>query len=186
MHEATNALHGRDRGGVHRAYARGAAAGDCDWALVGTATLYATFIVVPPSAQILVPAPAGASNGRVALNSTRIFWTQRGTPIAIWSMSKSGGEPFKEADASPASLVVDDRNLYWTDTGTLNLKPIGGGAATVLFKGGFISRLALDETGAIYWADHEGPQIGPVRRLQAGAMTTLASGQDPAGGLAVD
>src|SRR5204863_410619 len=96
-----------------------------------------------------------------------------------------GGEPFKEADASPASLVVDDRNLYWTDTGTLNSKPIGGGAATLLFKGG-ISRLALDETGAIYWTESEGPQIGTVRRLQAGAMTTLASGQDPAGGLAVD
>ena len=46
--------------------------GDCDWALVGTATLSATFIVVPPSAQILVPAPAGASNERVALNSTRV------------------------------------------------------------------------------------------------------------------
>ena len=160
--------------------------GDCDWALVGTATLSATFIVVPPSAQILVPAPAGASNGGVALNSTRIFWTQSGPPIAIWSMSKTGGEPFKEAAASPASLVVDDRNLYWTDTGTLNSKPIGGGAATVLFKGGFISRLALDETGAIYWTDHEGPQIGTVRRLQTGAMTTLASGQDPAGGFAVD
>ena len=95
-----------------------------------------------------MPTPAGASNERVALNSTRIFWTQSGPPIAIWSMSKSGGDPFKEADASPASLVVDDRNLYWTDTGTLNSKPIGGGAATVLFKGGFISRLALDETGA--------------------------------------
>src|ERR1700756_5424314 len=43
--------------------------GDCDWALVGTATLYATFIVVPPSARILVPAPAGASNEHLALNS---------------------------------------------------------------------------------------------------------------------
>src|SRR5438270_816890 len=60
------------------------------------------------------------------------------------------------------------------------------GATFVGWSGACSAGLALDETGAIYWTDHEGPQIGTVRRLQAGAMTTLASGQDPAGGLAVD
>jgi hypothetical protein len=159
--------------------------GDCDWALVGTATLTATFIVVPPSAQLLVPAPAGGSNEHLALNSTRVFWTQHGPPDAIWSMSKSGGEPFKEADASPLSLAADDRNLYWTDSRALMSKPIGAGAANVLFTGGFISRPALDETGALYWTESDGPQTGTVRRLQGGAMTTIASGQDPVA-LAVD
>lgn len=159
--------------------------GACDWALAGTASLTATFIVVPPSAQLLVPRPAGGTNEHLALNSTRVFWTQQGPTDAIWSMPKSGGEPFKEADTSALSLVADDRNLYSTDGSALTSKPIGGGAAKVLFTGGFISGPALDETGALYWTENGGPQRGTVRRFQGGAMTTIASGQDP-GALAVD
>ena len=159
--------------------------GGCEWALVGSATLGATFIVVPPSAEIVVPAPAGAPIERIAVNSTRIFWTQQVPPDTIWSMSKSGGEPFKEADASPVSLLADDRNLYWTDGRTLFSKPIGGGAASVLFTGISFSRPALDETGALYWTESDPPQPGTVRRLQGTVMSIIASGQY-AGALAVD
>ena len=146
--------------------------------------------------EALVLAPNDETNGTViALNSTRVFWTRdiSGIGRSIWSISKNGGDAVRVANgsstASASAFVADEGNLYWTDYDHLYSTPVGGGQETLLFTGSPIGRLALDETGAVYWTVGQccsGDNSGSVHRMQNRTHTVLAEGQNPTGAVAVD
>ena len=146
--------------------------------------------------ETLVLAPNDGTNGTtIALNSTRVFWTRdiNGSGRSIWSISKNGGDALRVANgsatASAFAFVADDGNLYWTDYDHVYSTPVGGGQESLLFTGSPIGRLALDETGALYWTVGQccsGDNSGSVHRMQNGTHTVLAEGQNPMGAVAVD
>jgi len=146
--------------------------------------------------KTLVLAPNDGTNGTtIALNSTRVFWTRdiSGMGRSIWSISKYGGDAVRvvngSATASTSAIVADDGSLYWTEWDHVYSTPVGGGQVTLLFTGYPIGRLALDETGAVYWTVGQccsGDNSGSVHRMQKGTHTVLAEGQNPTGAVAVD
>jgi len=146
--------------------------------------------------ETLVLAPNDGTNGTtIALNSTRVFWTRdiNGSGRSIWSISKNGGDAVRVANgsatASAFAFVADDGNLYWTDYDHVYSTPVGGGQEALLFTGSPIGRLALDETGALYWTVGQccsGDNSGSVHPMQNGTHTVLAEGQNPMGAVAVD
>jgi len=146
--------------------------------------------------EALVLAPNDETNGlTIALNSTRVFWTRdiSGIGRSIWSISKNGGAAVRVANgsatASTSAIVADDSNLYWTEWSHVYSTPVGGGQVKLLFTGDPIGRLALDETGAVYWTVGQccsGDNSGSVHRIQNGTHKVLAEGQNPTGAVAVD
>ena len=144
-----------------------------------------------PVALVLAP-DDGTNDEAIALNSTRVFWPRdiNGSGRSIWSISKNGGDAVRVANAPSASaLVADDGNLYWTEFYNVYSAPAGGGQPTLLFTGFPIGKLALDESGAVYWTVGEccsGANSGSVHRMQNGTHTVLAEGQNPIGPVAVD
>ena len=141
-------------------------------------------------------APNDGTNGpTIALSSTRVFWTRdiSGVGRSIWSISKNGGDAVRVADGaatrSTSAMVTDDGILYWTESDNVYSTPVGGGQVTLLFTGYPIGRLALDETGSVYWTVGQccsGDNSGSVHRMQKGTHTVLAEGQNPMGAVAVD
>lgn len=139
--------------------------------------------------EVLVLAANDGTNLTVlALNSSRLFWprwTSAGS--AIWSVGKNGGEPVRVVGGTASAIVADDAYLYWTDQYNLYSAPVGGGQVAQLASGYPIGKLALDETGALYWTIGAGYNTaGSVHRMADRADTVLASDQHPTGAVAVD
>jgi hypothetical protein len=65
---------------------------------------------------------------------------------------------------------------------------VGGGEVALLFSSSPIGRLALDETGALYWTVglRSSSNDGSVHRMQGRVDKVLASGVSPMGAVAVD
>src|SRR5437588_850707 len=144
--------------------------GDCTVTLSKDATVYANFVVQPPPLPSQVHLSASTSG-----------------PGTITGAGLNCGDSSSTASAS--AFVVDEGNLYWTDYDHLYSTPVGGGQETLLFTGSPIGRLALDETGAVYWTVGQccsGDNSGSVHRMQNRTHTVLAEGQNPTGAVAVD
>src|SRR5207302_9886594 len=95
-------------------------------------------------------------------------------------ISKHGGDARRVANGSAAAsafaFVTDGGILYWTDYDHVYSTPVGGGQESLLFTGSPIGRLALDETGALYWTVGQccsGDNSGSVHRMQNGTHTCL-------------
>jgi len=139
--------------------------------------------------EVLALAPNDGTNGGIiALNSTKVFWPRYSNGNAIWSTGKNGGAAVQVASGYATAIVADDSYLYWTDGSSIYSTPVGGGQIALLFSGGPIGKLALDETGALYWTVNSSgrPSSGSVHRMQNRTDTMLAGGQNPIGAVAVD
>jgi List-Bact-rpt repeat protein len=140
--------------------------------------------------EVLVLAANDFTNIAVlALNSTQVFWprsTSGGT--GIWSVSKKGGTATRVSSGWASAIVTDDSYLYWTDGTSLYSTPVGGGEIALLFSSYPIGRLALDETGALYWTvgSTRGLNTGSVHRMAGRVDKVLANGVQPLGAIAVD
>ena len=145
--------------------------------------------------EVMVLAPNDGTNGSpdcvfcsrlLAINSTQLFWNrypseQHRDGLSIWAIPKKGGTAVRVADGSPSAMVADDGYLYWTDSMNLYSTPVGGGEVALLAREPVLSinKLALDETGALYYVTGRGLGTnGSVHRMQNRADTVLASGQN--------
>ncbi len=134
--------------------------------------------------EVMALAANDGTNGSViALNSTQLFWQRYSDGNGIWAISKKGGTASRVAGAYANSIVADDSYLYWTDSSSIYSTPVGGGQVALLATGNSIGRLALDDTGALYWTVSS---TGTVHRMMNRSDTVLASGQNPLGVVAVD
>jgi len=141
--------------------------------------------------EVLALAPNDGTNGTtIALNSTHLFWSRYtgSGSSGIWAVPKKGGDAVRVATGYAYAMVADDAYLYWTDTSNLYSTPVGGGQVALLFSANYIGKLALDETGALYWtvSANSGANSGSVHRMQDRADTVLAKEQNPQGAVAVD
>jgi hypothetical protein len=138
--------------------------------------------------EVLVLAANDGTNITVlASSSTRLFWPRwMSAGSAIWSVPKNGGDPLRVVGGTASAIVADDAYLYWTDQYSLYSAPVGGGQVAQLASGYPIGKLALDETGSLYWTVGAGNALGSVHRMQNRADQVLAADQHPTGGIAVD
>jgi hypothetical protein len=149
-----------------------------------------TKITAEFQSEMLVLAPNDGTNGAtLAVNPTHVFW-QRYQPGGneIWSISKNGAGAARVTNGYVQAMVADDSYLYWTDGGNIYSTPVGGGEVALLFSGSLIGKLALDETGALYWAarSSSGENSGSIHRMQSRADAVLAKAVSPLGAVAVD
>ena len=138
--------------------------------------------------EVMALAPNDGTNSTVmALNSTNLFWPRYSTPTAIWSVPKKGGTALRVTGGYAYAMVADDSYLYWTDTNNLYSTPVGGGGEVALLATSTsMGRMALDESGALYWIVNNGNNgAGTVHRMQDRADSVIASGQSPTS-IAVD
>jgi hypothetical protein len=129
----------------------------------------------------------GTNLGRIALNSTHLFWVRalNNGGFSIWSIPKTGGQAIKVADGIVSAHVADDAHVYWSNGNDIFSAPASGGKATLLVTSPSVGRLSLDESGALHWAG-AGGGVGGVFRMRDGVVTTLAKGEHPQGEVAVD
>jgi hypothetical protein len=133
---------------------------------------------------------AGAAEG-LALDGTRVFWTEHLAKGSVRSDDKAGGAPLVVAGAqnSPSRLAVDDANVYWvSDTiDAIAMAPKGGGAVTVLAQGKEvkIGGIAVDDTW-VYWANSGGGTIARVPKSPPHDVEILAEGLTIPVAVAVD
>jgi hypothetical protein len=100
----------------------------------------------------------------------------------------------------PVAVVLDARNAYWADRGTVasgfndgaieRTALCGGGVVTLAAQQPWAGALAVDAT-AVYWANVGGMQSGAQGAIMkvsidGGSPTTLASDQDGPSTIAVD
>lgn len=145
--------------------------------------------------EVIVLAPNDGTNTVwIALNSTQVFWprTVNGDD-ELWSVSKNGGTPSRVAShVTVNATAADDSFLYWTDTQNIYSTPVGGGQVAVLSGTWPIGKLALDETGALYWTvgrdlSQDNFIGGAVHRTKNRVDTVIVSTEIPSNeGLGVD
>jgi List-Bact-rpt repeat protein len=127
-----------------------------------------------------------------AINSTDLFYSRytNADGNTVWAVSKTGGTPRRLGGGSARFMVADDGYLYWADYWSIYSVPVGGGSPSQIFSGANgIGRLALDETGALYWTSNvwQAWQAGAsVHRMQSRIDSTLADKLRAAEGVAVD
>jgi hypothetical protein len=122
----------------------------------------------------------------LAVDSENLYWTNPFLDQSLVRLALDGGTPFTIAHGIPFQLAVDKTSLYWTDLGTgLEKTAKNGNGATItnFSSAANASALALDD-GNIYW----GTKDGFIARATVAGQdtTTLASGQDHLGNMAVD
>jgi len=126
----------------------------------------------------------------LAIDSSKVFLGRHsadGASISLWSVPKTGGTPVELTSGFPAFMAAADAFLYWTDLDPLWSAPVGGGAASQLFAGVDMGRIALDAQGALYWVETGSvDKPGAIHRMQNRVDQVIASGQAANGGIAVD
>jgi hypothetical protein len=133
---------------------------------------------------------AGAAEG-LAIDGTRVYWTEHLATGSIRADDKAGGAPSVVAGAQtwPSRLAIDDANVYWVSDqiDTVSMAPKDGGAVTVLAQGKEvkIGGIAVDDAW-VYWANSGGHTIARVPKKPPFDVQILAQGQAVPVGVAVD
>jgi hypothetical protein len=141
----------------------------------------------------------------LALDATSIYFAEA-NPGRISKVPLAGGAPVPLATgvSFPQGLVVDASNIYWVEGGgappdydtRLMMMPLAGGTPTPLWDDGALATAALAvDAHNIYWTTSSSSTVngstvctGKVLSMPigGGAPTTLATGQDCPGPIAVD
>jgi hypothetical protein len=110
------------------------------------------------------------SSGGIAVDSTRVYWTNAvAASGSVMSVARGGGAmPVTLASRQdlPFSLAIDSTNVYWANwnSGTIMATPLGGGPTTTLATGQSNPYgVAVDAT-AVYWRDYGGGTIMKVAK----------------------
>lgn len=128
----------------------GDASANCSFTANGEVRVTATFSYL---VNTLV-ANDGTNVQTLAINSTDAFYLRylNSEGYSIWAVSKAGGQPRRVTSGYGSTMTADDGYVYWADSNSIYSAPVGGGSASLIFSGANgIGRLALDETGALYW-----------------------------------
>ena len=135
----------------------------------------------------------GTNMPTFAINSTDLFYGRytNADGYTVWAVSKTGGTPRRLGGGSARFMVADDGYLYWADYySSIYSVPVGGGSPSLIFSGANgIGRLALDETGALYWTSNifqAWQSKASVHRMQDRTDHILADNLPVSEGVAVD
>jgi hypothetical protein len=142
---------------------------------------------------------ATASNGLIAdlaVDDTSVYWLESnamgGTSVRKAPAAGGASTELATSPASPANLVIDANNVYFTDyaggTSTLWRVAIAGGGASMLTSFAADSTRLADlatDGQSVYWASHAAGAIRAVM-VDGGAPTDVATGQAGPLALAID
>lgn len=157
-----------------------------------TDALESAVVKVPIGGGPATPLFAGGVNpqGGMAMTATNIFWT--GTPIAgtdVMTVPISGGtaSSFSLGSQAASGIATDGSSVYWTivNGGVLKQSVVGSKPIPTAVGDGKVDAVSMvvDEK-SVYWTDRVSNAVMSVP-IDGGAITTLASGQQPFG-IAVD
>jgi hypothetical protein len=151
--------------------------------------------------QMLVLASDPAAGTTLALDSTEVFYgsPEHGSDPAqsftvIRAVPKTGGATriVAVSPAPVASIRANDSFVYWTTFASnagVYRAPVGGGATQVVFSGGHVSDLAMDDAN-VYFGHfpQDGARDGVVYSvpIAGGSPFALTNGVVPWDGIAVD
>jgi hypothetical protein len=133
---------------------------------------------------------SGAAEG-LALDGTRIYWTEHLARGSVRADDKAGGAPaiVAAAQTSPSRVAIDEANVYWVSdiSDAIAMAPKDGGAVTVLAQGKEvkIGGIAVDETW-VYWANSGARTIARVLKAPPHDVEILAQNLGVPVGVAVD
>jgi hypothetical protein len=111
----------------------------------------------------------------LALDSTRVYWTDAGT-LTVGSAPKTGGSPSTLASAQQGAdrIAVDDTYVYWTAGGDIRrTSKGGGGSVTTVVSGAHPGDFVLDATN-VYWVSTVDGQVESASKA-GGAVAQLAA-----------
>lgn len=143
----------------------------------------------------------------VAVDSTNVYWVDRGTQPSSGSVNKVpiGGNdadvvPLASGQTEPWDLTVDSTYVYWTsqsNPGTVQAVPIGGGSAIPIAQGlGAPTGIVVDpppNPQFVYWTNYNDNTVmrAPIPgTVDAGApgsgVATIAAGLNNPAAMAID
>jgi hypothetical protein len=134
--------------------------------------------------------------GCLAIDATNVYWFDES--LGIRRVAKSGGQPITLLALGPVlAMAVDAQNLYWTgdlppgDAWVSNVvmqMPVTGGSPVTLATPAAPTNIAVGG-GRVYWTNSiPGTPTDVVESVPigGGAVTSVATGSDGAGGIATD
>ena len=67
--------------------------------------------------------------GALAVDDAHVYWTEDAACGSVWRVTKTGGPPEVVAryQPSPTSILVDDKNVYWSLAGSFSSSYVVGG-----------------------------------------------------------
>lgn len=113
-------------------------------------------------ALLLAKAPKTKPQG-IAVDATRVFWTEPETRQVRSALSTGGGEQTLITDTvAPYEIALDDERVYWTGVNNVSsMKKDGSDRVTYDSKGKDHRAIAVDDTW-VFWLD---AAIGTVNRI---------------------
>ena len=129
---------------------------------------------------------SGLTNANfVAADDSYAYFTTAGTAPdyadgAVWCVPVGGGPVASVASnqASAWSIVVDDKNVYWTDavaSGAVMSVPKGGGVPKVLAQGQQRPNILCLDDSFVYWTNYDAGTLVRTPKT-GGGISTLVTG----------
>jgi hypothetical protein len=115
---------------------------------------------------------------RMAIQGSRIYWTEESTTGAIHATDKAGGGTTQNLfteQASPRGIVADGVSLYWTAWQHVLRTPIAIGALSPVSDAESFPFDLRADADNLYWLDGYTPAIRKAGKTSSGAAVTLAS-----------
>jgi hypothetical protein len=139
----------------------------------------ATTPIVPSSTL-----PQTASSYGIAVDTQSVYWTSFRDPCTVYKAPLTGGTPTTLATVSGPcfGIAVDSRRVYFAAASGVMSVALDGGTPVALTSSPGLG-LAIDDQ-FVYFTS-AGSEVGKVPK-SGGVVTSLATGQDQADGIAVD